>query len=75
MMSLQNESNDLLTKVESAVRMALKEIQRGAILSVPKSMQQRQLEGAARIVMRHLVQECPELAVNTDHRQDTSGAT
>ena len=65
-MSAQNESNEMVARVESAVRIALQVIQRGGILCVPKSIQQRQLDGAVRIVMRQLVKECPELAVNAD---------
>ena len=74
-MSSQNESNEMLAKLESAVRIALKEIQRGGILCVPKSMEQRQLEGAVRIVMRHLVQECPELVVNAEPTEEKTEQT
>jgi hypothetical protein len=64
-MSPQHEGSELLTKVESAVRNALNEIQRGSILCVPPSLVKQQVEGAARIVMRHLAQECPELAMGS----------
>ena len=69
-MSPPTASSEILAKVESAVRSALREIQRGNVLCVPKRLEERQLEGAVRTVMRQLVKECPELAVKADQQPE-----
>lgn len=74
-MSPQNENNEILTKLESAVRIALKEIQRRNILCVPKILEEQQLEGAVRIVMRHLARECAELAAGAEPTEEKSVGT
>ncbi|MBI2481226.1 MAG: hypothetical protein HYV60_22080 [Planctomycetia bacterium] len=69
-MSPQDQGGEISTKIESAVRHALNEIQRGGILCVPNSLAQRQLEGAVRIVMRQLAREWPELVTDAHQVQD-----
>ena len=74
-MAPEDKHPEVWTKIELGVRSALREIQRGGILCVPKSLEQQQLNGAVRIVMRHLARECPELMVKVEPMEDKAASS